>query len=304
MTSAVMPLLPETGMTPGATENEESPTQDFDELLVDNEAPAEEPALPLRPASPPATSASLMTADSVQDPAEDTDLAEVVPLVLIASPLQPLETPPPAAQELASQAVTDPLQQGGQAPQAERTASQLFEIEELPPPSADGEPPVRPTAALAELGAEAGDSEDGASSLLSEAAQAFDVETAELDGLLEPEAIADAPAETAETPELPVHDNGRLRVTVDEELSIEISKRGGRIDVAIDGSTSAVREIQDLGPELAASLAELGFELGEFHQQEREGEGEGKGSSGSSTGDPTAETSRKARGGRLVNRRA
>jgi hypothetical protein len=312
MTAAAIPLatdaLPLAG--PAEAAEPEVAGRDFREHLADAEEPCEAEQEPTEPEAlgRPELAAAVSEELSEELP-KDEDAPEplVVPFVL-AEPLA-VEVDPVTAdtQAMAVEATTEHLETGGALPQPEPAGPELFDVEELPAPT--GEAPLEAATAagdsdLTDLGADTSDTDSTADSMLTDAAQAFDVETAELDGLLEPEAIAEAPPEIQDTPELPVHDNGKLRVAIDDDLSVEVSKRGGRINVAVDGSAAAMREVQDLGPELAASLRELGLDLGGFTQQDREGSAGDGDQSGGARGDSVAETPRKASGGRLVNRLA
>ncbi|GEM_PF-2862722 len=294
--SSVLPVFPDTAPVAAPEDGAEpdATARDFEEHLseADDEADGAAPQ-ETRTEDPTLPQAAVDTAP--EDP--EAPEPEVAPFLL--APVDPVEPPPSDPVQLAGQTLEAQVEMGT-APPAPEGPPELLDVEELPPA------PARTASArtagagtdLMDLGGQSDDAPDG---MGSDAAQAFDVESAELDGLIEPDAVVDAAPEPQDAPELPVPEPGRLRVTVDDDLAVEVSRRGGRIEVAVDGSQHALRELQDLGPELAASLAELGFELGGFSQQERGGEGS-EGEAGA--GEEGAPAEREASGGRLVNTRA
>jgi hypothetical protein len=59
-------------------------------------------------------------------------------------------------------------------------------------------------------------------------------------------------------------------VDVDEDLALKITTIGREVVVAAEGTASALDDLRGLGPELAESLRDLGFDLSEFTSEERE----------------------------------
>jgi uncharacterized protein YuzE len=59
-------------------------------------------------------------------------------------------------------------------------------------------------------------------------------------------------------------------VDVDEDLAVKISTNGREVAVSLEGTASALDDLRDVGPELAESLRNLGFDLSEFSSEERE----------------------------------
>ncbi len=296
-TASVMPLLPEATPATAPAAEPEASTRDFEEHLSDAAAEDEAPQEATAEAATDEPREVLQADDRAEVPDEDPVVEAVAALVWTPG------APPVETQAAPAEAQEAPAQAAGEAPAAapppaDDGSPELLQVEELPPESA-----LREAAAAHTDPGEQGETEDGPESLLTDAAQAFDAEAPELDGLIEPEAVAEAATEPQDMPELPVPEPGRLRVTVDDELAVEVSKRAGRIDVAVDGSARALEEVQDLGPELAASLQELGFELGGFSQQERGGDS-ASGQAGDGGGDDAPAGERRATGGRLVNRLA
>ncbi len=238
-----------------------------------------------------------------QDPTEAPPVPPGILQMFTEPAAKPIEAPQnnlaPTQEGLSPQEISAaPLQDDG-AP------LEMFELEELAPQALGGEGSGTPgnTTDLSNLGGKQGSSPE---SPLNGAIHSFDVDGPDLDALVKPEATVEAKPEAQDIPELPVAKLRRLRVTVDKELAIEVSKQNGRIDVTADGSTQALDDLEDLGPDLAANLQELGFELGRFTQQERKGaNGEASDTDESGDGkDPKRIPARKPRGGRLVNRLA
>lgn len=267
----------------------EEPAEDGDALAV--APPLLDPAPELAPAAQPPE-----LGEDVQDA-----VAVLVPIALQPPPEAP---PVPQGMHVQAQATESAVESGGQPVLADKGGGEMFALEALDPAPAVPEPLAATSTGggLADPDADTEGSPDNAGTA---AAAALDVDTAELDGLLEPEAVAEAAPEPQDTPELPVAPLRSLRIKVDDELSLDVSTRSGRVDVSADGTTRAVAEIQDLGPELAASLRELGFELGGFSQQERGDADPGQSKGDRSAGDGESdETPRRASGGRFVNRLA
>ena len=75
-------------------------------------------------------------------------------------------------------------------------------------------------------------------------------------------------------------------VDVDEDLALKISTNGREVVVAAEGTASALEDLHGVGPELAESLRDLGFDLSEFSSEEREAAEENE--DNGSTNDPAA----------------
>ncbi len=63
--------------------------------------------------------------------------------------------------------------------------------------------------------------------------------------------------------------NMQLDVDVDEDLSVKIDANGQEVSVTLDGTSSALEDLKDVGRELADSLHRMGFDLSEFNTDER-----------------------------------
>jgi len=61
----------------------------------------------------------------------------------------------------------------------------------------------------------------------------------------------------------------QLDVDVDEDLSVKIDANGQEVSVTLDGTDSALKDLKDVGRELADSLRRMGFDLSEFNTDER-----------------------------------
>jgi hypothetical protein len=72
------------------------------------------------------------------------------------------------------------------------------------------------------------------------------------------------------TPEGHVPNPTDVVVDVDEDLAVKISTNGREVVVAAEGTASALDDLREVGPELAESLRDLGFDLSEFTSEERE----------------------------------
>jgi hypothetical protein len=72
------------------------------------------------------------------------------------------------------------------------------------------------------------------------------------------------------TPEGHVPNPTDVVVDVDEDLAVKITTNGREVIVAAEGTASALEDLRGLGPELAESLRDLGFDLSEFTSEERE----------------------------------
>ena len=107
------------------------------------------------------------------------------------------------------------------------------------------------------------------------------------------------------TPEGHVPNPTDVVVDVDEDLAVKITTNGREVVVAAEGTASALNDLRGLGPELAESLRDLGFDLSEFTSEEREAaeESENNGSkNGQATGtneSEAADTPRVRRGHRI-----
>jgi hypothetical protein len=272
----------------------------------DSEASAEASS-PL-PTEPEPTSPDVVAAEAMLD--DDPDPRDQDPVAAFSAvpaiqplPVQALPAPTtgtgpneqPAA--MSAEPSAQPIQPAPEGPD-------LLDVQELPPSQADA-PDTQADMRGSEFQRRQGEGEPQNRSPLSTAAQSFNVEAPELDGMLEPEPVPEPAADLADPPELPTAQLGRLRITIDEDLAVEVSQRSGRIHIAVDGTSQAVEQVQDLGAELAASLEELGFELGGFTQKERDPAEDGN--SNASNLDRDTDEHRKERaatGGRLVNRLA
>ena len=72
------------------------------------------------------------------------------------------------------------------------------------------------------------------------------------------------------TPEGHVPNPTDVVVDVDEDLAVKISTHGREVTVAAEGTATALDDLRGVGPELAESLRDLGFDLSEFSSEERE----------------------------------
>ncbi len=88
------------------------------------------------------------------------------------------------------------------------------------------------------------------------------------------------------TPEGHVPNPTDVVVDVDEDLALKISTNGREVVVAAEGTASALEDLHGVGPELAESLRDLGFDLSEFSSEEREAAEENE--DNGSTNDPAA----------------
>jgi len=291
LTSAALPILggalPEGGAQADGVSGREAFAAELLGVAAEG-APA--PAAPVQPQEP---------SDEDMEPAEVPDQA----VALVAAPVEvPGDGAPAAAEglELAGAQARVEAPEAQPAPDAQR----MFEVEELPAPEPLPETPRQALeSALSDL---AGEGEgDGPDSPLPKAAQGADPTAPEWDGLLEPEGVAEAEVQAEPEVELPTPDLTRLRVQVDDDLAVEVGREGGRLDVAIDGTAQALEDLEDMGPELAASLEQMGFSLGSFSQEERQEAPEGGAGAGEVDGAAQATRGpRKPSGGRLVNRLA
>jgi hypothetical protein len=81
--------------------------------------------------------------------------------------------------------------------------------------------------------------------------------------------------------------NMQLDVDVDEDLSVKIDANGQEVSVTLDGTSSALEDLKDVGRELADSLRRMGFDLSEFNTDERNEAKDGNSKDGENAGKAT-----------------
>ena len=93
---------------------------------------------------------------------------------------------------------------------------------------------------------------------------------------------------TQVVPELAAPAPDVVRVRVDSDLNVEVSREAKGIGVLLEGAVEAVESLRNIGDELRDSLAQGGFDLSSFESRHRD---EGQGEQASTTADSNASES-------------
>lgn len=99
--------------------------------------------------------------------------------------------------------------------------------------------------------------------------------TTPLEGVERPaEAVQRAVTAAGEAPELAAPAPDVVRVRIDQDLDVEVTREPNGIGVILEGAVEAVESLSDIGRDLRDSLASGGFELNHFEKRHREGKDE------------------------------
>ena len=91
---------------------------------------------------------------------------------------------------------------------------------------------------------------------------------------IEPGEVDADPAEVVEDPLLPPArpDDAPTRITLADDLTLEVDLHDGMVEVTLEGDTDAVEPLSDLGRELDEELRRHGWSLGTFAERRQQGD--------------------------------
>lgn len=230
-----------------------------EESMTPSEAPEHARPEPVAPTTPHATMAAQRRA-SRSEPHEDAELElelenkAVEPQVVVAEPAH------------AAPRVTRPHEERPHEPVANRVESAVLSED-----SSTGDAPVASGDQGAERDLASEDRDPGVSHVPGAQSRTADQEF-ELDDV-EPasERVDREPGEpvvSSASERVNPDEPYKIRVEVDQDLTIEVSAQDGAVDVVLEGSREALTPLRDIGRELETALSQSGFSLDEFSMRE------------------------------------